>query len=58
MALTGALRRALTAYSDEPRWREIQRRGMRADFSWREAAGRYTALYERARARPATRLGR
>lgn len=54
-ALVEALRRALAAFGDAPRWQAIQQRGMRADFSWREAAGRYLHLYETAITRAARR---
>ncbi len=45
-SLAAALRRAIRAFGDPERWRAIQSRGMRADFSWRGAAGRYADLYE------------
>jgi starch synthase len=56
-ALAATLRRALAAFADPARWRQIQLRGMRADLSWGEAAGRYARLYAAAadRARSATR---
>jgi len=41
-----ALRRALSAWADRPRWQAIQRRGMEKDFSWETSARRYAALYE------------
>lgn len=44
-ALAAALRRALAAYRDRPRWRTIQVNGMRADFSWNRSAGRYAEVY-------------
>lgn len=47
-ALAATLRRALAAFADRDRWRELQLRGMRTDFSWNEAAGRYVRLYETA----------
>ncbi len=43
-ALAQAIARALAAYGT-PQWREIQRRGMAQDFSWRVAARRYAELY-------------
>ena len=46
-ALAAAVRRALAARRDPGRWREIQRAGMRRDFSWRAAARRYADLYSR-----------
>jgi starch synthase len=47
-ALAEALGRAIHAYSDRERWRGIVHRGMTRDFSWREAAPKYVALYDRA----------
>ena len=43
--LVAAVKRALAAYADAARWREIQRRGMQRDFSWAGPARRYAALY-------------
>ncbi len=52
--LVGAVRRALEAWRDARRWREIQRRGMERDFSWTAPARQYAALYSRlARWQPA-----
>jgi len=45
--LVEAVRRAAAAYRDPARWREIQRAGMRRDFSWGAAARRYADLYGR-----------
>jgi starch synthase len=42
-----ALHRAVRAARNRPRLRAIQRRGMLADWSWREPAARYAELYER-----------
>jgi len=50
-ALAATLRRAVHAYRDPARWRAIMQRGMTRDLSWDEAAGKYVALYERARER-------
>jgi starch synthase len=44
-ALLGAVRDAVRAYSDPEVWREIMRRGMQRDFSWKMSAGEYSALY-------------
>ncbi|HEY3124022.1 MAG TPA: glycogen synthase [Thermoanaerobaculia bacterium] len=49
-ALGDALDRALRVYAESRQWAEIQRRGMRSDFSWSRPAAQYVALYERARA--------
>lgn len=45
--LIAAVRRALAAYADAPRWKAIQRAGMARDFSWSAAARRYADLYRR-----------
>lgn len=37
--------RARTAFASPPLWREMQRRAMRVDVSWRRSAERYLALY-------------
>lgn len=47
-ALTGAVRRALTAMEDPTRFRGIQANGMARDHSWRVPAGQYGAAYRRA----------
>jgi starch synthase len=46
-ALVAAARRALAVRGEPARWREIQRAGMRRDFSWAAAARRYADLYSR-----------
>jgi starch synthase len=46
--MSDALRRALQAFVDPPRWKALQRRGMKFDFSWRRSAQAYQALYRRA----------
>ena len=46
-ALVSAAGRALEAYRDTRRWREIQRRGMTRDFSWAGPARQYADLYAR-----------
>jgi starch synthase len=46
-ALVAATRRALGAWREPRRWRELQRAGMGRDFSWRTAARRYAELYSR-----------
>jgi starch synthase len=45
--LAAAMRRALEAYREPRRWREIQRRGMARDFSWAIPARQYGDLYAR-----------
>jgi starch synthase len=44
-ALEAALRRAVLAYRTPAVWRQLMLRGMAQDFSWKEAASRYLALY-------------
>jgi len=44
-ALVDAVRRAVGVWRDPARWREIQRAGMKRDFSWSAAARRYADLY-------------
>jgi starch synthase len=44
-ALLGAVRAAVRAYSDRSGWREMMRRGMEKDFSWKRSAAAYSALY-------------
>lgn len=46
--LAHACERALTAFEDPGGWRAIQERGMRQDWSWRRAAGKYAELYQTA----------
>ncbi len=46
-ALLGAIRAALEAYRDQPRWREMVRRCMGKDFSWHVSAEAYKALFAR-----------
>lgn len=48
--LRDAATRTLDAYQDRSRWRAMQERGMRQDWSWNRAAGRYLSLYEEASA--------
>ncbi len=46
-ALIDAVDRAYRAFSNPPRWREIQRYGMEQDFSWDSAAAKYEEVYSR-----------
>lgn len=45
-AVQGALRLALELFRDTKGYLEVQRRGMRRDFSWDVSAARYEAVYE------------
>jgi starch synthase len=47
-ALWDALMRALQAYRNKEKWKKIVRRGMNADFSWKQSAAKYEGLYSRA----------
>jgi starch synthase len=47
-ALFAAIVRALETYKHRDIWREIQLRGMAADFSWKRSAVEYVDLYRRA----------
>lgn len=46
-ALLGAIRAALEAYGDQPRWIQTMRRCMGKDFSWKVSAEAYQALFAR-----------
>ena len=46
-ALLEAVRKAVGVYSDQDAWREMMRRGMQKDFSWKTSAGAYSALYRK-----------
>jgi starch synthase len=43
--LSEAIRKALKVFNDQRRWKGIQRRGMKKDFSWRSSAEEYYKLY-------------
>ena len=45
VALLAAIERALDVYREPKAWRQIQRAGMAADFSWGAAARRYVEVY-------------
>jgi starch synthase len=46
-ALQTTIKRALSLYRTPAAWRELQRRGMEADFSWTGSAEKYLDLYWR-----------
>lgn len=54
--ITG-LQRALDAFRDQPRWRDMQRRGMKQDWSWARSAQGYDALYDGVLSVPPRRRG-
>ena len=47
-SLTIAAGKAMAVYPDRQLWKQLQRNGMRQDFSWDRAAGAYHALYSHA----------
>jgi starch synthase len=56
--LTAAVERALAAFQNRAAWRATQERGMRQDWSWGRAAGRYLELYGAAAAARTEERGR
>jgi len=48
-ALLAALDRALAHFGDTSAWRQMVRRAMSQDFSWRQSARRYLEVYQLAR---------
>jgi len=52
--LVDALARAASLFRDQTPWRDLQRRGMRADVSWERSAGKYAALFRSLCNLPAT----
>jgi starch synthase len=49
-ALARTCERACAGFQQRARWRAMQQRGMRLDWSWNRAAPQYARLYEAARA--------
>ncbi len=45
-ALGEAINQALALFPDAPAWRQVQRRGMQANFGWEAPARAYLRLYE------------
>jgi starch synthase len=52
MSLRSAVARAIQVYAQPKLWTAMQRRAMRADFSWRRSAERYAALFASVIAKP------
>ena len=46
-AMLNALQNAIKAFNDRKSWSKIQRRGMKADFSWQNSAENYVKLYQK-----------
>jgi starch synthase len=49
--------RAVETFKHRGVWQQLQQRGMRADFSWEQSAGKYVDLYRRAIASRLSRPG-
>jgi len=47
LALADTIQRACRVFVDKSQWRALITRGMQQDWSWRESARQYAALYER-----------
>jgi len=45
--LAGAIQRAISLFADREAWRVLQKRGMKADFSWKRSGRYYADLYKR-----------
>lgn len=45
-AFFGSIKKALSAYSKKDFWRDIQKKGMKKDFSWDRSAQKYVDLYQ------------
>jgi starch synthase len=46
-AMLNALQNAIKAFNDRKNWNKIQRRGMKADYSWQNSAENYVKLYQK-----------
>jgi starch synthase len=55
--LFAAIVRAVETFRHRDLWRQIQLRGMHADFSWERSAHKYVDLYQRAMASRIARPG-
>ena len=44
-ALSNSIREVCALYQDKKKWRQVQEKGMRKDFSWDDSAANYEALY-------------
>jgi starch synthase len=49
-AFLECVKRALCVYTDDERWNALRARCMRKNFSWRDSAKKYAALYRRLQA--------
>ena len=48
-ALLGAIQAAVRAFANSEVWRQMMRRGMAKDYSWKASAAAYSALYRKLR---------
>jgi starch synthase len=48
--LTAAIRRAAAAWKTPHLWQQLQRNGMKQDYSWDSPSRQYLALYQRIQA--------
>jgi starch synthase len=46
-AMLGAVQNAVKTFQDIKTWRKIQKRGMKADFSWKSSAENYVKVYQK-----------
>ncbi len=49
--MLNTLKRAVKVFGDKKTWRNIQKAGMKKDFSWKQSAVKYQELYHRALAK-------
>jgi starch synthase len=47
VSLENAMARAMRLFADRNTWRNLQRRGMRSELSWKRSAAAYAALYQK-----------
>jgi starch synthase len=47
--LIKTIKKAIKAYKDKTKWKELMLRGMKSNFSWAESAKKYIELYDRAK---------
>lgn len=50
--LMDTMSRAVSIYEERKKWARLMKNCMESDFSWKESARRYVALYERAERKP------
>jgi starch synthase len=46
-AMLNAIQNAVKAFGDNKNWLKIQKRGMKADFSWQHSAENYVKVYQK-----------